>query len=148
MHYFRELDTIIDDVHRLFDVWEKQLGVLNTIPLETLHTAKMAVHEWIANLVQHSNFDHTNPEIGVCLSQRENRLFCIIEDNSIGFDLGGYLDTHEGITTVLPDRGMGLLLLRACTEELCYRSLQNGKNKLEFYINDSADSFLEIPFHE
>ena len=148
MHYFRNLDTIIDDVHQLFDALEKQLDDSGTLPIETLHTAKMAIHEWVANIVQHSEFDNGAPEIGVCLSQRGERLFCMVEDNSAGFDLAGYLDSHEGITTVLPDRGMGLLLLKACSEELCYRTLPNGKNQLEFYITDNEDSFLEIPFHE
>ena len=148
MHYFRDLDTIIDDVHGLFDVMEQQLLESPTLPLEALHTAKMAIHEWVANIVQHSDFDSNDPEIGVCLSQKGERLYCLVEDNSKGFDLNGYLDNHEGITTVLPDRGMGLLLLKACTDELCYKSLQNGKNQLEFYITDKEDTFLEIPFHD
>ena len=148
MHYFRNLDTIIDDVHGLFDALEKQLIESPTMPLESLHTAKMAVHEWVANIVQHSDFNSKEPEIGICLSQKDEKLYCMIEDNSKGFDLNGYLDNHEGITTVLPDRGMGLLLLKACTDELCYKSLQNGKNQLEFYITDKEDTFLEIPFHD
>ena len=148
MHYFTNLDTIIDDVHSLFDALEKQLQESPTLPLEALHTAKMAVHEWIANLIQHSNFESRSPQIGVCLSQRDERLFCIIEDNSKAFDLNGYLDNHEGITQAFPDRGMGLLLLKACTEELCYKAIQEGKNQLEFYITDKEDTFLEIPFHD
>ena len=106
----------------------------------------MAVHEWVANIVQHSDFESREPQIGVWLDQRGDRLYCLIEDNSRGFDFHGYLDGHEGITTVLPDRGMGLLLLKACTEELCYKSVEAGKNQLEFYITDKEDTFLEIPF--
>ena len=148
MHYFRNFETVIDDVHRLFDALENEFTSSGILPIDLLHTAKMAVHEWIANVVQHSKFNGKAPEIGICLAPRGERLYCLIEDNSIGFDLQGYLDSHEGITTVLPDRGMGLLLLKACSEELCYRPLPNGKNQLEFYITDQEDSFIEIPFHE
>ena len=86
MHYFRNLDTIIDDVHGLFDTLEQQLVESPTLALEALHTAKMAVHEWVANIVQHSDFSEKEPEIGVCLSQRDERLYCMIEDNSVGFE--------------------------------------------------------------
>ncbi len=147
MHYFRNLDTIIDDVHCLFDGWEKQMETCKSFPLEALSLAKLAVHEWLANLLQHANFQGTAPEIGLHLNTSENeRLKCVIEDNSAGFDLEGYLADNPKITTALPDRGMGLLMLRSCTEELRYARLQHGKQQLEFYVSANSDPFLDIPF--
>ena len=146
MHYYRNLDTIIDEVHGLFDGWEKQLQTYTTFSIETLHLAKLAVHEWLANLLQHADFQNRLPEIGVCLSPSDDKLWCVIEDNSEGFNLEGYLKDHPKITLVLPDRGMGLLMLRSCTEELRYEKLQSGKQHLEFYVPSNQDPHLEIPF--
>ena len=146
MHYFRNLDTLIDEVHGLFDGWETQLETYHTFSIEALHLAKLAVHEWIANILQHADFKDRLPEVGVCVSPSNDRLLCVIEDNSEGFDLEGYLIEHPRITEVLPDRGMGLLMLRSCTEELRYEKLQGGKQHLEFYVPTGENPYLEIPF--
>lgn len=146
MHYFRNLDTIIDEVHGLFDGWETQLEACTTLSLEALHLAKLAVHEWLANILQHADFKDRRPEVGVYVSPTDDRLWCIIEDNSEGFDLEGYLKDHPKITVVLPDRGMGLLMLRSCTEELRYEKLKGGIQKLEFFIPSNDDPHLDIPF--
>lgn len=146
MHYFRNLETIIDDVHGLFDGWESHLATCETITDDALHLARLAVHEWLANLLQHAEFKELPPEIGLNLQACDDRLKCIVEDNSIGFDLEGYLTDNPKITMALPDRGMGLLMLRSCTEELRYAKLQGGKQQLEFYVSANSDPFLDIPF--
>ena len=146
MHYFRNLDTIIDEVHCLFDGWETQLETCKSFSIEALHLTKLAVHEWLANILQHADFKGRRPEIGFCVSPCDGRLFCIIEDNSEGFDLEGHLTENPKITAVLPDRGMGLLMLKSCTEELRYEKLQGGKQHLEFYVPSDLDPFLDIPF--
>ncbi len=146
MHYFRNLDTIMDDVHGLFDGWETHLEAYASLSLEVLHLAKLAVHEWVANIKQHADFQGRSPEVGLFVSPTNDRLRCIIEDNSEGFDLEGYLKDHPKITVVLPDRGMGLLMLRSCTEELRYEKLNGGKQKLEFYIPANNDPHVDIPF--
>ena len=146
MQYFRNLDTVIDDVHVLFDNWESQHDASSTFSLDTLNVAKLAVHEWVANILQHADFKDRCPELGLKIVSSADRLHCTIEDNSEGFDVDGYYETHQSISVVLPDRGMGLLLLRSCTEELRYERLNNGKQQLKFYVTASEDSYLEIPF--
>lgn len=146
MHYFRNLDTIIDELHGLFDGWETQLETYNSCSIEALHMAKLAVHEWLANILQHADFGGRRPEVGICVSPHADRIQCVIEDNSEGFDLEGYLLENPKITVVLPDRGMGLLMLKSCTEELKYHKVQEGKQQLEFYIPANQDPHLDIPF--
>ena len=148
MHYFRNLATIIDDVHGLFDGWERQHGTRSSTLLEALHIAKFAVHEWVANILQHADFKGRIPEVGLYVSPCGDRLFCMIEDNSEGFDLEGYLEAHPRIMMVMPNRGMGLLMLKACTEELRYGHYQGGRHQLEFYVTANQDTYLEIPFHD
>ena len=148
MHYFRDLSTIIDDIHDLFDGCEAQHTLRTSLPLEALHVAKLAVHEWVANILQHADFRGRRPEVGVYVSPCNNRLFCMIEDNSEGFDLEGYLEEHPQITSAMPDRGMGLLMLKACTEELRYAHYQGGRHQLEFYVTAQQEAYLEIPFHD
>ena len=148
MHYFRDLETIIDDLHGLFDGWESKHCAITSMPLETLHTAKFAVHEWIANILQHADFKNRRPEVGLYVSPCEDRLFCMIEDNSEGFDLEGYLETHPRIQEVMPNRGMGILMINACTEGMHYGHYQGGRHQLEFYVPAHQDAYLEIPFHD
>lgn len=145
MHYFRDLDTIIDEVHGLFDGWETHLKTHESLTPDVVQLAKLAVHEWLANILQHADFKDRLPEVGVYISPCGDRLFCVIEDNSEGFDLEGYLEDNPKIKVVLPDRGMGLLMLRSCAEELKYARLQ-GKQQLEFYIPSGEDPHLDIPF--
>jgi len=145
MHYFRDLETIIDEVHGLFEGWESNHDPKSKFSLETLNVAKLAVHEWLANILQHADFKDRVPELGLHISPCGERLYCVIQDNSEGFDVDGYYDKHHKITVVLPDRGMGLLLLRSCTEELKYER-QEGRQQLMFYVTASEDSYLEIPF--
>ena len=148
MHYFRNFKTIIEDIHGLFDGWEAHHNALSILPLETLHTAKFAVHEWVANIIQHADFKNRTPEVGLYVSPCENRLFCMIEDNSVGFDLEAYLVANPTIMHVMPKRGMGLLMIQACTEELSYVHFPGGRHQLEFYVTADQDAYLEIPFHD
>ena len=145
-HRFSGLDTIIDRMHALFDEWEEQRTLHPPLDEDTLQQMRLAVHEWIANLVQHANFDTRPPEVVLDVCRNGNHVQCIIEDNSEGFVLDDQLRAREDVLNAFPERGMGLLMIRACTEDLSYRRLDANWHRLEFCISADKDPWLNIPF--
>lgn len=145
VHSFTDLSTVIDQVHALFDQWEAHVETLGGLDLATLHHTKLAVHEWLANLVQHADFGAA-PRIVLALATDGANLHCTIEDNSTGFDLNAQIaDRHQTLNT-FPERGMGLLILQACAQKLSYAHLPDGRHRLEFTVAAEADPWLNIPF--
>lgn len=143
-HRFDNLESMIDQVHALFDGWdngEADSGYAS----ERLHRAKLAVHEWLANLVQHARFPE-HPEVWLEVSRGETALECVIEDNSEGFDLAGQLRTRQQIADAFPERGMGLLLLHACAHDLSYMRREDGWQRLRFRVSDGYRRPINIPF--
>jgi serine/threonine-protein kinase RsbW len=146
---FDDLDLIIDDVHALFDMLEEEGG--EHIPLDyfALQVLKLAVHEWVANLVQHANFDGVEPSVRLLLVPDGARVRCVIEDNSGGFDFASQSEhqrSHLESAPHPPDRGRGLLMMIACTENLSYGMSPSGSAggdgfscdgwyRLEFWIS-------------
>lgn len=143
-HRFNNLESMIDQVHALFDQWE-DVGPGASYSSERLYRAKLAVHEWLANLVQHARFPD-NPEVWLEVSRDDGQLECVIEDNSEGFDLEGQLRTRQRIADAFPERGMGLLLLHACTQDLSYMRKENGWQRLRFRVSDGYRRPINIPF--
>ncbi|MEM8599305.1 MAG: ATP-binding protein [Bacteroidota bacterium] len=149
LHRFTGLGSVIDEVHGLFAHWQ-EAGTFEP-PLNgfMLEVVKLAVHEWIANLVQHAQFGDTAPEIALSLWPGDTRLRCTIEDNSRGFDL-----QHQLTLQALhvsgeqpPDRGRGLLMVMACTHDLSYATTPEGRQRLEFWIDSTDDDLcMTVPF--
>lgn len=145
-HCFRNFDNIVDQIHDLLDRWEAETQVADAMGNETLELLKVAAHEWIANLVQHADFDGDAPRVLFTATPNGRRLECVIEDNSEGFDLEAQLSTCADVLEAYPERGMGLLMLQACTEELHYAPVDDGWQRLHFYIPADQDPWLKIPF--
>ncbi len=151
---FRDLSTVIDELHGLFERWER--GEASLLPLDdfNLQVMKFAVHEWVANLVQHADFGAHLPLIQVAIQPNGERVHCMIEDNSRGFDFNHQLvKQQQAVEAVLPpDRGRGLLIMIACTEDLRYYQpvavTQAGgqRHRLEFSISAHRKPWLDIPF--
>ncbi len=146
MHYFTDLDTIVDDVHGLFDRWQSQYSEQEPFSLDTLLTAQLAVHEWVANLQRHARFAVAHPRVGVCVSPSNNGLACVVEDNSVGFDLATYLADNPELTDIMPERGMGLHWINACANDLRYQQAPEGGQQLAFFVGANQDSCLDIQF--
>ena len=133
---YRDLALIIDEVHALFDEWVDEEQFSAVVDEFGLLVMKLAVHEWIANLVQHADFRGTTPEIRLCIEPKDHGLHCMIEDNSAGFDFREHLSQQE-IAVQNPEpseRGRGLLMLIACTENLSYETASRGVQRLAFAI--------------
>lgn len=143
---FHDLDTVIDQVHALFDRWLADDAFSPTLGEDTVYRLRLAVHEWIANLVQHAQFNEPLPHIVFDVWPNGRRIRCVIEDNSDGFDFDLQLATRHDQLERLPERGMGLLMLHACAEELSYTETDDGRRRLEFYVSANQDPWLNIPF--
>ena len=149
-YHFQDLDTIVDQVHALFEVWEAE-HLPAAMDVGLLYQTKLAVHEWLANLVQHANFETEVSDIALTIQPVQERICCIIEDNSDGFVLDTHLEIEPDYLDSLPERGMGLLILKICTEDLTYqRSELGGYNRLQFYVSADhsadEDSWTPIPY--
>lgn len=146
-HQFDDLHTVIDSVHALFAHWEQNAASCAHVDVQTFHRVKLATHEWLANLVQHAAFRERRPYISVEVSFNHQFVSCVIEDNSEGFDLHGHFRKRGMQLEPCPERGMGLLMLNACTDDLAYQPVDPNRNRLSFTITASKDPWLDIPFH-
>lgn len=145
-HRFRDLNMIVDRVHHLFEKWREEHGSSSPLTEDAIHTLRLAIHEWVANLVQHAEFRDAEPEISINLYPSDKKVFCTIEDNSTGFDLDTCLRVREATLEAFPERGMGLLMLEACTENLSYEQTEDGRFRLNFSVSADQDPWLHIPF--
>ena len=143
---FRDLATLIEGVHTVFDRLHADRAPYSGVDEDTFHRAKLAAHEWAANIVQHASFGDRTPEIDLDVYPNGNRIDCVFEDNSDGFDLEAMLEQRSNGLNPLPDRGMGLLMLSACTSELLYEKTEEGLFRLRFSVFTDDDPWLSIPF--
>ena len=142
---FTSLGTVIEGVHALFDQWPEE-SMYSGIDLETFSRMKLAVHEWMANLVQHADFGNRQPDISLDVWTEQNSIMCVVEDNSDGFDLDEYLVFCREALDTLPERGMGLLMLQACASGLVYGRISDGRNRLRFSVSADTEPWVNIPF--
>ena len=143
---FLQLDAVIDELHGLFEMWERNDALLSHLDPDTIQLFRLAVHEWVANLVQHADFGGRQPEIVMDVIPNGRRVRCIIEDNSEGFPFPEQIDVQRNALTPFPERGMGLLMLNAATEYFEYSQTHDGRRRLEFTVSGEADTCLDIPF--
>lgn len=143
---FNRLDGLIEELHSLFDTWESEGALLSHLDVDTIHLFRLAVHEWVANLVQHARFGEKTPIVTLDVIPNGRRVRCIIEDNSAGFPLDERMDLQRLALKPFPERGMGLLMLNAATEYFNYSASENGQQRLEFTVSADSDPCLKIPF--
>lgn len=133
-HQFDDLNRIMEGIHALFKRWKATDTFCPPLDDQGLEHAKLAIHEWVANLVQHAEFEDRTPSVSLTLISEGQRLRCTIVDNSNGFDIDRYLNVDGEVLKTFPERGMGLFLLKACADELSYRRSEQGQQRIEFYI--------------
>ena len=146
-HRFRNLETIIDEIHALFAHWAEADTFAPTLDAFALEVLKLTVHEWVANLVQHATFTQ-QAEISLTVSSADGKVRCTIDDNSEGFDFHAQLDIQDDHVRAdqAPDRGRGLLMMIACTEDLSYRTTPGGTQRLAFWFAREDDPWINVPF--
>jgi serine/threonine-protein kinase RsbW len=143
---FRDLDTLIEEVHRLFDEGDFAESLSPVLDAQSVDLMKLAVHEWLANLVQHARFETDQPSVQFEVRPNGTMVECVIEDNSSGFNFGSHLSARRSLLEAFPERGMGLLMLNACTEGLSYRQIDENQNRLEFAVSANRDPWFDVPF--
>ena len=143
---FTDLDQVVDHVHEHFVEWENSRTFDPPLDVASLHQMKLAVHEWLSNLIQHANFESRVPVVTMEFEANDEFVRCGIEDNSQGFDLDGRLSARSEILESFPERGMGLLMIKACTKDMRYERGRGDVNRLEFLVSSEQDPWLNIPF--
>ena len=145
---FTHLDGVVDRVHALFDGWaeaETFSPVLNADGIEVL---RLAVHEWVANLVQHAAFP-CGPRIDLTVGVEGDGVRCVLTDSSAGFDMATQIERQKSIldAPAPSERGRGLLMLITSTEDLSYAPAgPTGPQRLSFVVHNPGDDFFAVLF--
>jgi len=108
--------------------------------------AQVVLHEWLANLVQHADFDSRTPVVHIRIRANDRNISCAVTDNSTGFDLSAQLVTQRKEARALPERGMGLRIISACTDQCSYRPTDCGQYRFEFSIPVDHEPWLSMLF--
>lgn len=136
-HTFRDLATVVDDVHALVDGWAAGGTLAPGLDADGVEVLRLVVHEWVANLVQHATF-HGAVEITLGVRPMANGAACEIEDNSAGFDFATQI-AHQQAVLDAPgpsERGRGLLMLVTCTQQLSFAPARGGRRqRIAFHVH-------------
>jgi serine/threonine-protein kinase RsbW len=111
-----------------------------------LRYAQLVLHEWLANLAQHATFAAGAPWVRIHARIHSRHVVCAVEDNSEGFDLEAALDAQTDGAQLLPERGMGLRIIQACTGDFAYRAIDDRRHRFEFSIPADHDPWLSTLF--
>jgi len=143
---YSDLDHALDDVRAMLQEWRTGLDEPSVPSPETTRYAQLVLHEWIANLLQHADFADRAPQLRIRLRAENRHVRCCIIDNSEGFDLADRLPTRDEELEDLPERGMGLRIIDACTDDLSYTSTAASRHRFEFSIPADHDPWLSMLF--
>lgn len=143
---YTDLDQALDEVRTLLQEWSNGLADNSAPRPETVRYTQLVLHEWIANLLQHAHFGTRSPTIKIRLASENRHVTCVVIDNSEGFELEERLPSQNDTMENLPERGMGLRIINACTEHLSYTSTDAGRNRFEFSIPADHDPWLSMLF--
>lgn len=143
---YTDLDRALDEVRILLQQWSNGLDDGSAPHPETLRYTQLVLHEWIANLLQHAHFGPRTPTVQIRLASENRHVTCVVIDNSEGFELEERLPSQDDTMENLPERGMGLRIINACTEQLSYTSTDAGLHRFEFSIPADHDPWLSMLF--
>ena len=143
---YTDLDRALDEVRSTLEQWSRELEATSTPNAETIRYTQLVLHEWIANLLQHANFRGRTPSVEIRLISENDKITCAVTDNSEGFDLTERLPSQDETMDDLPERGMGLRIINACTDRLSYTSTESGRYRFEFSIPADHDPWLSMLF--
>ena len=126
-HVFTCLDHAVDEVHALFDGWAASGAFEPVLDAEGVDVLRLAVHEWVANLVQHASFPG-DPRITLEVTPVADGVRCAITDASDGFDFLGTVQRQQAVlqTPAPSERGRGLLMLLRCAVDLDFEAAGDG----------------------
>lgn len=146
---YSDLDRVVDDVHATFDAWAAQDAFRSVLGDSGLDVLRLAVHEWVANLVQHASFPGT-AEIRMEVTVRSDAVRCVVEDTSAGFDFADQVERQQLVLNAATpsERGRGLLMLVMCAEDLDFRPAAPGVDqRIAFALRKPVGGDLAPLFH-
>jgi len=143
---YSDLDRALDEVRSFLYDWSAEIDDATAPRAETIRYTQLVLHEWIANLLQHADFDGRAPVVEIRLTAKNQHITCAVTDNSEGFDLRERLPSQEETMEKLPERGMGLRIINACTGDLSYTSTKAGRYCFKFSIPADHDPWLSMLF--
>ena len=146
--HFCDFDRVIDEVHDLFDGWAEAGTFGHVLEPEGLDVLRLAVHEWVANLVQHASFPGSH-DVWLTVRAEGDLVRCVVEDTSTGFDFTDQVQRQRAVldAPAPSERGRGLLMLITCAEDLGYRPARPGVNqRVTFTVRDRAEGALGALF--
>lgn len=138
----RSLNTAIDEYHALFSAWLNDDRLATVLDRYEAEIFRLALHEWIANLVQHAQFSDA-PLIRLTMTREADGIHCVVEDNSEGFDFARQVEKQQAILDAPgpSERGRGLLMLITCVRDLTYEPLtENNLQRLSFRVPPPDDT--------
>ena len=148
LHAFSDLDRLTDEVHALFDAWAEEGRFDGALRPAGVDVLRLAVHEWIANLVQHAAFPD-GVEVVLDVEVEGDAVRCALEDSSVGFDFAGQIERQQALLDgpAPSERGRGLLMLVTCTEDLGFRQAgPDHRQRISFVVRDPQDDVFASLF--
>ena len=142
---YSDLETALDDIRTTLTEWA-EADTSAGPSADTLRHTRVVLQEWFANLLEHAHFGDRAPSVQIRLHTDDEDVHCVVLDNSEGFDFDGRLPPSSEPIDGLPERGMGLRIMDACTDALSYRPHADGLYRLEFSIPADHDPWLSTPF--
>ena len=145
---FQDLDRVTDQIHDAFDAWTADRSFAPVLGRDGVEVLRLAVHEWVANLVQHAHFpDGVRIELDV--RAEGDGVRCVLVDTSVGFDLATQIEHQQAIldAPAPSERGRGLLMLVTSTDDLTYAPAgPDGPQRLAFLVRDPGEDFFASLF--
>ena len=145
---FTDLDRVTDQIHAVFDEWTAQRAFAPALGRDGVEVLRLAVHEWVANLVQHAHFPE-GPRIELDVRAEAHGVRCVLVDTSVGFDLATQIEHQQSIldAPAPSERGRGLLMLVTSTDDLTYAPAgPDGPQRLAFVVRDPGEDFFAALF--
>lgn len=146
-HHFTDPATVIDELHACLDAWDEADRLSPPLSEAGAAVFRLAVHEWVANLVQHATFRDAF-EIVVEMEVQPDGVACAIEDTSAGFDFAAQIERQTAVLTAPApsERGRGLLMLVSCTESLAFQPAAPGvRQRVAFRIAPPTEGDVFAP---
>jgi len=104
---YSNLDRALDEVRTVIETWSGSIDGSAELNGETIQYTQLVLHEWIANLLQHADFDEHPPSLRIRLAYENRQIRCVVVDNSSGFDLTGRLPAEQEAMDTSPNEAWG-----------------------------------------
>jgi len=146
---FSDLELALNTTHAFFEEWtdaSEQPQEEAASDADPLHHARLVLHEWLANLVQHADFQERTPDVVIRVQPKANKVYGVVVDNSEGFSFERRLETQTTNALPFPERAMGLRFIDACTDSVSYGRTDDGRYQFEFSISTDHTPWLSNLF--